>query len=253
MKIAVVQYDIVWENPAENLRRLEEWLDRYPGMDLYVLPEMFSTGFSMRPESLAGTSETLVLPWMRSMARRCGAAIAGSMMVEEGGKFFNRFHWVTPGGECVCYDKRHLFSFGGEGTCFSPGRRRVVVEYQGIRFLLMVCYDLRFPVWARNREDYDVAIYVANWPVARVEAWKTLLRARAIENQCYVIGANRVGADPSCCYSGESAVVDAYGRTMAAGRPGQEEVVVAELDLGRLQEFRRRFPVLKDTDGFVEE
>ena len=184
------------------------------------------------------------------MATTLNAAIAGSLAIEEGGRYYNRFYFVKPDGEVVTYNKRHLFTFGGEDKTFTKGEERVIVSYQGIRFLLQICYDLRFPVWSRNTGDYDVILYVANWPTPRVEAWKALLRARAIENQCYVAGVNRVGNDPSCEYCGGSAIIDPYGRTMAACEDNQECSVSAEIDMQQLEEFRLRFPVLNDEDQF---
>ena len=166
------------------------------GTDLFVLPEMFSTGFCTSPEGIAESSDSATLQWMKQKAAEHNCAIAGSVSVEENGKFYNRFYFVHPDGNVQWYNKKHLFTYGGEDKHYTAGQERVVVNFRGVRFLLEVCYDLRFPVWSRNRGDYDAAIYVASWPSPRVEAWKALLRARAIENQCYVLGVNRVGRIP---------------------------------------------------------
>ena len=190
------------------------------------------------------------MEWMRRTADERGCAIAGSIAVEEKGRYYNRFFFVKPGGQTEWYDKRHLFTYGGEHHTYTPGSQRTVVEWRGMRFLLQVCYDLRFPVWSRNRGDYDVALYVASWPTPRVEAWKALLRARAIENQCYVVAVNRVGEDPSCQYCGGSAVIDPYGKTLAACEDGCACEAEAVIDIDVLEDFRKKFPVLGDADAF---
>ena len=190
------------------------------------------------------------MEWMRRTADERGCAIAGSIAVEEKGRYYNRFFFVKPSGQTEWYDKRHLFTYGGEHHTYTPGSQRTVVEWRGMRFLLQVCYDLRFPVWSRNRGDYDVALYVASWPTPRVEAWKALLRARAIENQCYVVAVNRVGEDPSCQYCGGSAVIDPYGKTLAACEDGCACEAEAVIDIDVLEDFRKKFPVLGDADAF---
>lgn len=250
MKINIIQHDIIWASPKENIQRLSRLIDEQPGADLYVLTEMFSTGFATQPEGIAEMEDTPTIDWMKQKAQQCHAAIAGSLAIQHEGNYYNRFYFVKPDGEVVTYNKRHLFTFGGEDKTFTKGEERVIVSYQGIRFLLQICYDLRFPVWSRNTGDYDAILYVANWPTPRVEAWKALLRARAIENQCYVAGVNRVGNDPSCEYCGGSAIIDPYGRTMAACEDNQECSVSAEIDMQQLEEFRLRFPVLNDEDQF---
>ncbi|MBO7331664.1 MAG: nitrilase family protein, partial [Alistipes sp.] len=198
MKVTILQRDILWADPATNIARADEAIARNAGSDLYVLPEMFSTGFCVEPETVAESLDGEALQWMKSKAAATNAAIAGSVVVTDGERYFNRFYFVKPDGEVEYYDKRHLFTYGGEHLRFTAGDRRVVMEWRGVRILLEVCYDLRFPVWARNRDDYDMIIYVASWPTTRMLAWSTLLVARAIENQCYVVGVNRVGSDPVC-------------------------------------------------------
>ena len=248
MKLTILQSDIVWADPAENVRRAEEAINRNPGADLYVLPEMFSTGFCTQPEGIAEPVENHTVSWMKAKASQTGAAIAGSIAVHEDGKYYNRFHFVTPDGNITTYDKKHLFTFGGEHKRFTAGSERVIVTYKGFRILLEICYDLRFPVWSRNKGDYDMIIYVASWPTPRVEAWKALLTARAIENQCYVVGVNRVGEDPGNNYCGGSRVIDPYGQIMAECEDGKEMEAKAKVDMEVLEAFRAKFPVLDDAD-----
>ena len=248
MKLTILQRDIVWADPAENVRRAEDAINRNPGADLYVLPEMFSTGFCTQPEGIAEPVENQTVSWIKAKASQTGAAIAGSIAVHEDGKYYNRFHFVTPDGNITTYDKKHLFTFGGEHKRFTAGSERVIVTYKGFRILLEICYDLRFPVWSRNKGDYDMIIYVASWPTPRVEAWKALLTARAIENQCYVVGVNRVGEDPGNNYCGGSRVIDPYGQIMAECEDGKEMEATAKVDMEVLEAFRAKFPVLDDAD-----
>lgn len=247
MKISIVQQDIVWADVQENIRRADAAIDSKPGADLYVLPEMFSTGFCTVPEGIAET-DGVTLQWMKAKAAQVNAAIAGSVAVNEDGKFYNRFYFVKPDGAVTYYDKKHLFTYGGEHERFTAGNERAVVEFRGVRILLEVCYDLRFPIWSRNHGDYDMILYVASWPTVRVAAWKSLLVARAIENQCYVAGVNRVGNDPSNEYSGASMVVDPYGKIIAACDDGVEMSAEADVDMEMLEAFRAKFPVLNDSD-----
>lgn len=248
MKVTIIQQDLIWANPSENVARADQEIDRYRGSDLYILPEMFSTGFCTCPEGIAESADSKTLELMKSKAQQTGAAIAGSIAVNEDGRYYNRFYFVTPDGSVAQYDKKHLFTFGGEHEHFTPGDERVVVTYRGVRILLEICYDLRFPVWSRNRGDYDMIIYVASWPTPRVDAWKALLTARAIENQCFVAGVNRVGTDPSNEYSGGSRIIDPYGRIMAECMDGEQMAATAEVDMALLQAFREKFPVMNDAD-----
>lgn len=251
MTLTILQHDITWANPEDNRRHLAAMMDAQPASDLYVLTEMWSTGFVTQP--VAKTVETAdgsSLRWMKEQACQRQAAIAGSIVVEEKGRYYNRFYFVKPDGEVASYDKRHLFTYGGEDKHYTRGKQRVIVEWRGVRFLLQVCYDLRFPVWSRNRKDYDAILYVANWPVPRIEAWCTLLMARAIENQCYVVGVNRVGKDPTCSYNGASAVIDPYGKHLVACERGSECGAAVEIDMKALKAFRLKFPVLDDADIF---
>lgn len=250
MKIALLQSDIEWAMPCRNRFGAEAMIASAPGCDLYVLPEMFSTGFCTSPEGVAEPEPCDSLKWMKDNAEMFSAAIAGSVAVEENGRFFNRFYFVTPDGNAVHYDKRHLFTYGGEHLKFTAGNERKIVEYKGVRILLQVCYDLRFPVWSRNRGDYDLALYVASWPETRADAWRQLLKARAIENQCFVAGVNRIGTDPSNSYCGGTMLIDPYGKVIAECADGMESVAVAEISMEELAAFRQKFPVLDDADDF---
>ena len=250
MKIVILQTDIYWANPKKNLECAEEMLKKYAEVDLFVLPEMFSTGFCTQPQGIAEPVESESLVWMKRVAAERNCAIAGSVAIEDGGKFFNRFYFVHPDGLVQSYDKKHLFTYGGEHKQFTPGTERVIVSYKGVRFLMQICYDLRFPVWSRNRGDYDVALYVASWPVPRIEVWKALLRARAIENQCYVVAVNRVGEDPNCSYCGGSEVINPYGKTIAGCEDYKVCGAEAVIDMDVLEDFRKKLPVLTDADDF---
>ncbi len=250
MKIALLQSDIEWAMPCRNRFGAEAMMASASGCDLYVLPEMFSTGFCTSPEGVAEPEPCDSLKWMKDSAEMFSAAIAGSVAVEENGRFFNRFYFVTPDGNSVHYDKRHLFTYGGEHLKFTAGKERKIVEYKGVRILLQVCYDLRFPVWSRNRGDYDMALYVASWPETRTDAWRQLLKARAIENQCFVAGVNRIGTDPSNSYCGGTMLIDPYGKVIAECADGMESVAVAEISMEELAAFRQKFPVLDDADDF---
>jgi predicted amidohydrolase len=215
--------------------------------DVIVLSEMFQTGFVTNPCDAIDDGRTL--RWMLRMAKEHDAAIVGSCAVKEGDEYRNRMYFVKPTGEVDCYDKWHLFSVGGESKNYTRGRERKIVEWRGVRYLLAVCYDLRFPVWSRQRGDYDAIIYVAAWPTPRREVWQTLLKARAIENQAYVIGVNRTGDEPTLNYSGDSAVVDYYGRCVV--ECGSEEWVAnVVIDVDKLNVFRDKFNVSVDADEF---
>ena len=248
MKVSILQTDILWADPEGNVEKADKMIDASPGADLYVLPEMFSTGFCTQPEGIAESTDSQTLAWMKNKAAQTGAAVAGSVAVTEDGRYYNRFYFVEPDGNVTAYDKKHLFTFGGEHNHFTAGDRRVIVNYKGIKILLEICYDLRFPVWSRNRGDYDMMIYVASWPTPRVEAWKALLTARAIENQCYVVGVNRVGNDPSNNYCGGSRIIDPYGKIMTECVDGTESSATAVIDMNALDDFRKKFPVLNDAD-----
>jgi len=247
MKISIIQMKVEWHDMEKNLIRADELINSLPGADLYLLPEMFSSGFSMDPQDIAD-SHGKVLEWMKRMSKQHEAALCGTVAVEENGNYYNRMYFVKPDGQVTVYDKRHLFTFAGEDKCYKAGEKRVVVEWKGVRILLQTCYDLRFPVFSRSQGDYDMAVYLASWPSARHDVWVTLLKARAIENQCYVAGVNRVGDDPNCHYLGGSAVIDPYGRYIARSADETESATMAIIDMQRLQKFRMKFPVLEDRD-----
>ncbi len=236
-------------NPSANRSSAEGWIRKCAGSSLVLLPEMFTTGFCMTPsDSSKGWQETV--DWMADMARRYDVAIGGGVAVEECGNYYNRFYVVDKRGQVTHYDKRHLFSFAGEDKAYSGGERRVVVEIEGVRVLLLTCYDLRFPVWGRNRGDYDVMVCIASWPSSRRGAWDTLLRCRAIENLAYVCGVNIVGSDPNCQYSGGTAAIDYKGNTISAVEDNTTGVATIEIDMKSLQKFRDKFPALSDADNF---
>jgi len=258
LRITIVQSQLHWENKDANLEMFDNLLSGLSEKtDLIVLPEMFSTGFTMNTKALAEPTPGLTMEWMKQKAVEIDAAITGSIIAEEEGKHFNRLLWVNPDGSWEKYDKRHLFTMVGEDQYFTAGTERLVVEYKGWKILPLVCYDLRFPVWARNKNqsdgqpEFDVIIYVANWPEARKQPWKKLLLARAIENQAFVIAANRVGKDrKDITYSGDSAVIDPYGEYIAEGEPGKEQLIHSTISYQTLIDFRKKFPVLNDGDEF---
>ena len=250
MKISLLQTDIRWKDPRANRRRAEELISDLPAADLIVLPEMFTTGFCTDPTETAEPADSETLAWMRSVAAARNAAVGGSVATEADGRYYNRFYFVKPDGSYATYDKRHLFSFAGEDKRYTAGTERVVVEHCGFRILLQVCYDLRFPVWCRCRSDYDAILCVASWPAPRREVWRTLLRARAIENQCYVVGVNRTGDDPWNHYAGDSAVVDFKGTPLCEA-DASEGVFTARLDREALDRFRTKFPAWRDADDFL--
>ena len=246
-RIAIVQRDIAWCDAKANCQAIEAMLEGIDA-DVVALAEMFQTGFVVRPESAADSGETL--EWMLQLSRRKSAAVVGSVAVSIDGTYRNRMYFVMPDGRVEYYDKRHLFSVGGEADSYTAGTERKVVCWRGVRYLLEVCYDLRFPVWSRQCGDYDVALYAALWPKPRREVWRTLLRARAIENQAYVIGVNRVGMEPGLEYSGDSMVVDAYGRVVV-DMESRRGIAVADIDIESLGAFRSKFAVWRDADSFV--
>lgn len=249
MKITLLQYDIVWKDALSNRQKVEDLMKSAERSDLYVLPEMFTSGFVISPEGSAEHDGSTV-KWMHAMAKEYDAAICGSMAVAEDGMFFNRMYFVQPDGKISHYDKRHLFAYGGENLHYTNGKEPVTVFFRGVRFLLQICYDLRFPVFSRNNTEklYDVALYVASWPASRLSVWRTLLHARAIENQCYVAGVNRVGKDETSEYSGGTLIANAYGRTVAECPDNAEATVSYVLDMDALMAFRKKFPVLADAD-----
>ncbi|WP_312322062.1 amidohydrolase [Soonwooa sp.] len=246
LKIVGLNLNIVWKNKTENYKNIELALANVEA-DIFLLPEMFSTGFCMDAEEIADrNNETLY--WMQSFGKQRNTAVAGSVSISENDKFYNRFYFVKPDGRFEFYDKKHLFSYSGEDKIYTSGDQRKVIEYKGFKILLQVCYDLRFPVFQRNLGDYDLMLNVANWPNTRVEAWRTLLKARAIENQAFVFGLNRIGTDGNNLNYEESTLALFADGTEISTR--QNNLVIAEFDLDELQQFRDRYPFLKDADKF---
>jgi predicted amidohydrolase len=256
LTITIIQSDLHWENKAANLAMFSEKINGIKEKaEIIILPEMFSTGFNMRSKELAETMDGETIAWMKKMAAEKKAIITGSIIAEETGKYFNRLIWMLPNGEFGHYDKRHLFAFAEEDKFYSPGDKRLVASVKGWKINLLICYDLRFPVWARQagEAEYDLLIYVANWPERRIHAWKTLLQARAIENQCYVAGVNRVGDDGNNIhYSGDSMIIDPLGEVLYQ-RSQREHIFTFTLQKERLEEVRNKFPFLKDADNFFIE
>lgn len=257
LTITTIQSTLYWEDKAANLKMLEEKIRGIKEKtEIVVLPEMFSTGFSMEPGQLAETMEGETVQWMKRIAAEKKIILTGSVIIEEGGNYFNRLIWMLPHGQYGVYDKRHLFGYAKEDDHYAAGAKRLIASAKGWKINLLVCYDLRFPVWARQQSqpenpEYDVLIYVANWPEKRIVAWKTLLRARAIENQCYVIGVNRVGDDGNGIhYSGESMVIDPMGEILY-DKKDAEDIFTITLDKEKLQIVREKFPFLKDADHFM--
>lgn len=249
-RLALLQSTLVWEAPEANRQALASQLASLPQADLILLPEMFSTGFSMKVDTLA-EREQESLAWLQASAREMSSAIAGSVMTVEEGAYFNRLYFVYPDGSYQHYDKAHLFSLAGEDRYYQAGKEKLVLEHLGWRINPQICYDLRFPAWCRNLEDFDLQFFVANWPDRRAEAWRALLQARAIENMAYVAGVNRIGEDGhGIAHSGFSRVIDPLGQLVKAWEPGQSESAVVELSYSYLQEQRDRFGFLRDRDSF---
>lgn len=252
IRITAVQTDIVWEDPIANFERLDSKLNGIKGeTDLIVLPEMFSTGFSMNPIKHAEAHPGPALKWMQSKAIELEAALCGSVMVSDEGKYYNRLYFVFPDGSSQHYDKRHLFSLAGEQDHFTAGRERLIVEYKGWRICPLICFDLRFPVWSRNHDAYDLLIYVASWPDARIYAWRQLLIARAIENQTYVVGVNRIGDDGTPLhYNGSTCVIDSLG-AIYNEISDKEELVQTTLLKSNLEKMKQKLPFLAESDYFA--
>lgn len=276
LTITTIQANLHWEDKAANLQLFEERIRNLKEKtEVVVLPEMFSTGFSMQAKKLAETMEGPAVTWMKKLSAERKIILTGSLIIEEEGHYYNRLVWMLPNGQYGYYDKRHLFAYGDEDQHYTSGNKRLIASVKGWKINLLVCYDLRFPVWSRQQQsvvsttlsdeaqtsgpssalrtdpEYDLLIYVANWPERRNHAWKTLLQARAIENQCYVVGVNRVGNDGnSIYYSGDSMVIDALGAVLYT-KPHEEDVFTITLQKETLEETRNKLPFLKDADRFI--
>src|SRR5688572_8500033 len=258
LSFTLIQTSLYWEDKEANLRMLADKINSInQPTHVVVLPEMFSTGFSMKPGALAEKMDGNTVSWMKKTAAAKKIIITGSVIIEDGGLYYNRLLWVLPNGEVGYYNKRHLFAYGNEDQYYAPGNERFIASANGWKINLMVCYDLRFPVWARQQFhqadgfEYDVLIYVANWPARRNHAWKTLLQARAIENQCYVIGVNRTGIDGNDLnYSGDSMVADSLGKVLYQ-KENEEDVFTITLEKKHLNEIREKLPFWREADPFL--
>ncbi len=262
LTITIIQPNLHWENKKANLDMLAQKIESIKEKtEVVILPEMFSTGFSMKPKQFAEKMDGETIEWMKKIAAEKKIILAGSVIIEDGGKYFNRLIWMLPNGEYGVYDKRHLFAYGDEHNHYSAGNKRLIAQVKGWKINLQVCYDLRFPVWSRQAplstggegqgvREYDLLVYVANWPERRSTAWKTLLQARAIENQCYVVGVNRVGDDGNKIYhSGDSMIIDPLGEILYQ-KANEEDVFTYALQKEKLNEVREKFPFWRDADSF---
>ncbi len=265
LTLTLIQTDLHWEDKKANLEMLEKKIKGIQEKtEIVILPEMFSTGFSLKPHMLAETMDGESVKWMERMAKEKNVVLTGSLIIEENGHFFNRLIWMMPNGRHGIYDKRHRFAFAGEDEEYTAGSKRLIASVKGWKINLLVCYDLRFPVWARQSPaledhgadselEYDILVFAANWPEKRVHAWKTLLQARAIENQCYVVGVNRVGDDGNGIhYTGESMVIDPFGEVLYQKKE-DEDIFTISLNKSDLQSIREKFPFWRDADHFMIE
>lgn len=257
MNFTLIQTDLVWENKEKNLTHLESKLEDklIKPKSIVILPEMFSTGFSMKPEKLAEKINGPTIGWMKKISREKNIILTGSLIIRENDQFYNRLIWMQPDGNFACYNKAHLFAYAEEDKHYQAGNRRVIVSVNEWKILLLICYDLRFPVWARQQitkdPEFDAIIYVANWPESRIENWKTLLQARAIENQCYTIGVNRVGKDGhDILHNGKSMITGPDGKIIYEAPDYQEIIHPIELDKKKLELFRQKNPFLNDINKF---
>jgi omega-amidase len=252
LKVSMIQADIVWENIEENLAHYDNLLRKIDtDTDILILPEMFATGFSMNERKLAENLNGKTMTWLKTSSALYNFAITGSVIIIENDNIFNRLIWMNPSGSFEFYDKRHLFRMGLENKHYFAGTKKLIVEYHGWKICPLVCYDLRFPVWSRNAEGYDILIYIANWPSSRIYAWNSLLKARAIENQCYVLAVNRVGKDGTGTdHSGGSLIIDPNGYVLNDIIEKDEALITCKLDYRIISDLRKKFPVSEDSDNF---
>ena len=253
LNIALIQADLVWENPTKNRENFTQKIESISSKkDLVVLPEMFTTGFTMNAKQFAEPMTGETVCWMQHLAKKTQAAIVGSLIILENNNFYNRLLFITPDGSIEYYNKRHSFSLVGENKVYTSGEKKLIITYKGWRICPLICYDLRFPVWARNTENYDVLLYVANWPKTRISAWDTLLKARAIENMCYSIGVNRVGTDGlKSEYPGHSAIYNVLGAEIAFCPNTKEGIEIVTLDKKHITAYRNKLNFLNDKDTFT--
>ncbi|EAR13801.1 putative amidohydrolase [Polaribacter irgensii 23-P] len=267
LKIIGLQAELIWHNSEQNIQHFEQQIDQLESsVDLIVLPEMFTSGFTMHPEQVAEQMDGFTVSWMQKIAKEKEAAICGSIVIcepvnvptiAEKGKthpsknYYNRFIFVHPSGEIHCYDKRHCFTLAGEDKVYIAGNQKTLIPYKGWKICPLICYDLRFPAWSRNQEEYDLLIYVANWPIARIKAWESLLKARAIENMSYVIGVNRIGTDQNnYAYSGNSLILNYFGEILSDVEKDTNGVVNATIHRKEQAAIRTQLGFLKDMDSF---
>ncbi len=254
LNLAIVQAELAWENPEENKARFEDLIGSTRNdVDLFVLPEMFLSGFTMHPERVAESMDGRGVAWMKDMAQSKNAALCGSLVIKgENKRFYNRLIFAYPNGDIKTYDKRHTFTLAGEDKVYTAGSEKLLLTYKGWKICPLICYDLRFPVWARNVEDYDLLLYVANWPVQRIKAWDSLLQARAIENMAYSVGVNRVGLDANKYeYNGHSAVYDVLGNCLGMAQEKMETVLEVQLTRAHIENYRKKLQFLEDRDQFT--
>lgn len=253
LKVALVQSDLVWENPEQNRLNFKEKIKQLnKPVDIIILPEMFTSGFTMNPNHVFETMKGKTISWMKEIASNINTAICGSLVIFENENFYNRFVFVTPKGDLYKYDKRHTFTLAGESEVYDAGNVKLIINYKGWNICPLVCYDLRFPVWARNIENYDILFYVANWPKARINAWDTLLKARAIENMSYCVGVNRIGSDNNNLeYPGHSMVYDSLGESITDKSPNTELTKIVTLEKKHLETVRQKLKFLDDKDDFT--
>jgi len=252
LKTAIIQADLTWEDPQQNRRYFSEKLDAISDqVDLIILPEMFSTGFTMNPYEVAESMDGETILWMTKLAKEKDSAITGSLIIKENELYYNRLVFVYPSGEIEWYDKRHTFTLAGEHNVYTAGTEKLIIEYKGWKICPLICYDLRFPVWARNVEEYDLVLFVANWPKPRIAAWDALLKARAIENMSYCIGVNRVGFDANKYeYVGHSAVYNGLGENISGNTTSAETTIIVPLIAKHLEQIRQKLQFLNDMDSF---
>lgn len=253
LKVAIIQSDLVWEDPKQNRKNFSEKIESISdGIDMIVLPEMFTTGFTMNASAVAENMDGKTVLWMQKTASETNAAIVGSVIISENNKFYNRLLFVEPSGVITHYDKRHTFTLAGEDKIYASGTEKIIIDYKGWKICPLICYDLRFPVWARNTENYDVLLYVANWPKPRILAWDTLLKARAIENMSYCIGVNRVGEDKDHNeHCGHSTVYDVLGNNITPIKPNKEHIEIVSLERSQINFYRNKLRFLDDRDMFT--
>ena len=253
LKIAIIQSDLVWENPKDNRAHFINKIESIKEpVDVILLPEMFTSGFTMTPENVFETMDGSTIKWLKKISQAKQTAIGGSLVIKENNHFYNRFVFVTSDGLIETYDKRHTFALAGEDKVYKAGGKKIVIDYKGWKICPLVCYDLRFPVWARNAENYYMLFYVANWPKPRIDAWDTLLKARAIENMSYCIGVNRVGNDANNHeYSGHSAAYDGLGTQLTSLEDDEEGIEIVTLDKKHISTIRNKLKFLDDRDSFT--